>query len=201
MMNNIAKKLAVAGMAASTVLSATWLIIPHEGEVKNSAGQHVVYKDPVGIITYCWGITGKDMYGKLPKVGDTYTEQECAIMFADKMRSFEKSVDAAVTVAYASPYQRAALISFTYNVGEGALRKSTLLNRLNSGDHVGACEQLTRWVYASGKKLNGLVVRRSQEMQWCLGHVSDDIKVSFEDILSLTRETREQEDADAIPTH
>lgn len=189
--NKISKRLVAMGLSASAALSAGYLIIPWEGAVTDKEGYHVVYKDPVGITTFCFGLTGRDIYGKFPKVGDKYTEQECLTMFAERLRSFEKDVDRAVTVEYASPYQRAALISFTYNVGSGALRSSTLLSRLNAGDHKAACEQLTRWVYAQGKKLNGLVNRRMSEMQWCLGNVTDDVKVTFNDILLTTKEAQE----------
>lgn len=84
------KRLVAAGLAASTALSASWLIIPYEGEVKDKQGYHIVYKDPVGIPTYCWGLTGKDMYGQYPRVGAKYSEQECITMFAERLRSFEK---------------------------------------------------------------------------------------------------------------
>lgn len=96
-------------------------------------------------------------------------------------------------VDYSSPYQRAALISFVYNVGAGNVQSSTLLKKLNSGDHLGACQQLTRWVYAQKIKLQGLVKRRTEELDWCMGNVSDDVKVDFEDILALTREIKEKQ--------
>lgn len=189
----LSKKLVALGLTASAALSAGYLIIPYEGEVRDKQGYHVVYKDPVGILTYCWGITGKDMYGKYPRLGDRYTDQECITMFADKLRSFERDLDRMVRVDYASPYQRAALISFVYNVGAGNMQSSTLLKKLNAGDHTGACQQLTRWVYAQKVKLPGLVTRRSEEMDWCLGNVSDDVKVDFEDILALTKEIKEKQ--------
>lgn len=56
-----------------------------------------------------------------------------------------------------------ALVSFVYNVGAGAFEKSTLLRLVNARDFNAAANQLTRWVYASGKKLNGLMRRRMAE--------------------------------------
>jgi lysozyme len=56
-----------------------------------------------------------------------------------------------------------ALISFTFNVGEGNLRSSTLRRKLNAGDHAAVPAQLMRWVFSGGKKLPGLIKRRQAE--------------------------------------
>jgi len=62
-----------------------------------------------------------------------------------------------------------ALVSFTFNLGGGALRTSTLLNKLNGHDRQGAADEFTRWVYAGKKKLSGLVRRRNAERAMFLG--------------------------------
>lgn len=56
-----------------------------------------------------------------------------------------------------------AVLSFAYNLGVNALKNSTLLKKLNSGDIVGAKIEIMRWVYGGGKRLSGLVARRQQE--------------------------------------
>ena len=56
-----------------------------------------------------------------------------------------------------------ALVSFTYNLGGGALQRSTLRRVINRGDHYDVSRQLMRWVWAGGKKLNGLIRRRKAE--------------------------------------
>jgi GH24 family phage-related lysozyme (muramidase) len=61
------------------------------------------------------------------------------------------------------PHQRDALISFTYNVGGGALQSSTLVKLLNAGDYDAVPKQLMRWTLADGKRLPGLVRRREAE--------------------------------------
>ena len=188
----ISKKLVALGLSASAALSAGYLIIPWEGSVKNRQGQHVAYIDAVGVPTACYGQTGKDLYGRTIKKGMTYSEDECLIMLEKSVKHFEAMVDKAVRVEYASPYQKAALISFTYNVGEGNLRNSTLLNKLNKGDHVGACEELVKWVYAKKKKLPGLVSRRSEEMQWCLGEAPLEAVITFQEILRMVKELNKE---------
>lgn len=55
-----------------------------------------------------------------------------------------------------------ALVSFCYNVGAGAFKRSTLVRRINAGDP-GAPSEFARWVYASGKVHPGLVARRNAE--------------------------------------
>lgn len=58
----------------------------------------------------------------------------------------------------------AALTSFAYNVGSGALQSSTLLKLLNSNaDKVSVADQFLRWNKAGGKELSGLTRRREAE--------------------------------------
>lgn len=54
-------------------------------------------------------------------------------------------------------------MSFSFNLGTGALRTSNLLAKLNTGDILGAANEFDRWVYAGGQVLCGLVRRRAAE--------------------------------------
>lgn len=56
-----------------------------------------------------------------------------------------------------------ALVSFTYNLGSGALQRSTLRRKINREEHGEVPDQFIRWVWASGRKLKGLVRRRNAE--------------------------------------
>ena len=56
-----------------------------------------------------------------------------------------------------------ALASFTFNVGRGNLRSSTLLRKLNAGSYDEVPAQLRRWTRAGGRVLPGLVRRRAAE--------------------------------------
>ena len=56
-----------------------------------------------------------------------------------------------------------ALVSFTYNCG--ALKSSTLLKKLNSGDYTGAANEFPRWNKSNGRVLSGLVKRRAAEQK------------------------------------
>lgn len=56
-----------------------------------------------------------------------------------------------------------ALVSFTFNLGAGALQRSTLRRKVNRGEHESIPAELMKWVWAAGKRLTGLVRRRKAE--------------------------------------
>ena len=120
----------------------------------------VAYLDPVGIPTICEGVT------QGVKLGDRATPAQCDQLLQRELRIALTAVDRQVRVPL-SDTRRAALGSFVYNVGEGQFSSSTLLRLLNAGDARGACAQLSRWVYAGGKQLAGLVNRRAVERELC----------------------------------
>lgn len=132
--------------------------------IKAFEGYHpTAYSDPVGILTVCYGHTG-DVEQK------TYTRAECeALLKADTLNALN-GVNRSVNVKI-SNQERAAYTSFVFNVGEGAFKKSTMLKKINSGDRVGACNELSKWVYARGIKFNGLVKRREAERKLCLSGI------------------------------
>lgn len=61
------------------------------------------------------------------------------------------------------PETLGALIDFTFNLGIGKLRVSTLRKRVNAGMWDAAKTELMKWVFAAGKRLRGLVRRREAE--------------------------------------
>lgn len=58
-----------------------------------------------------------------------------------------------------------ALVSFTFNLGSGALQRSTLRRKLNRQEYRLAAKEFSRWVWAGGKKLKGLIRRRQAEAE------------------------------------
>lgn len=133
-------------------------------------GLHTVaYRDPVGIPTACFGMT------EGVELGREYTEAECEEHLFEKVIRYQRAVRERVEVPLTTN-QLAAITSFTYNVGTGALETSTLLRKLNQGDYEGACNELPRWKYGTvlGVKvvLPGLVKRREAERELCL---SEDV--------------------------
>jgi len=114
------------------------------------------YKDAVGVLTIGYGHTKGVTWEQ------RITQKEAEEFLKEDLNYFENSVSELVKVPL-SDNQFAALVSFTFNVGENALASSTLLRLLNSGDYQGASNQFRQWVYGDGKVLAGLVRRRAAE--------------------------------------
>lgn len=119
----------------------------------------VAYRDPVGIPTVCFGET------RGVKMGDRHTADECRDMLAVRLDEFNDGVDRCIHVPM-SDKRRAAVVSFAYNVGTGALCASTFARKLNAGDP-NACDELLRWNRAGGIVWPGLDRRRRAERQLC----------------------------------
>jgi lysozyme len=62
-----------------------------------------------------------------------------------------------------SDNQFGALVSFAFNVGVNAFRKSTLLKRLNKGEYEAVPGEMARWNKNDGKVMKGLINRRAAE--------------------------------------
>lgn len=129
--------------------------------------ENSTYLDIVGVPTICYGSTSG------VKLGQTKTDAECAELLRGELGDTVMQVNQLITTQ--QPATRvAALSSFAYNVGIGAFRKSTLLKKLNAGQIMAACAELDRWVYAGGKRVDGLVKRRSIERALCEWDAADD---------------------------
>lgn len=124
------------------------------------------YPDPAHgwkVPTVCYGHT--DMAGD-PKhaatKGKTFSEAEAVEILANDLGQYAAAVEKSVKVPL-NDNQFAALVSFTYNVGAGALAKSTLIKKLNAGNYAAVPSELAKWDKAGGKKLKGLTRRRAAE--------------------------------------
>lgn len=86
-----------------------------------------------------------------------------ALLLAQDMARAERAVMQMVTVKLTDG-QYAALCDFTYNVGSGNLKRSTLLKVVNAGNAGRVPTQLRRWTQAGGITLRGLKTRREREI-------------------------------------
>lgn len=68
-----------------------------------------------------------------------------------------------------------ALVSWIYNVGERAVRRSKLIRLLNDGSYLQAQDEFDRWVMASGHISRGLVRRRDEEQALFSNGISETI--------------------------
>lgn len=145
--------------------AATWVIICAACVTGFEGLRQVAYKDPVGIPTICFGETAG------VKLGDKATMEECQGMLMDSLVKADAAVQACTKVSLPDE-RRAALVSFTYNVGGGNYCSSTLVKLLNEGNTYAACNQLPRWNRAKGFVLPGLTRRREAERLLCLKGLS-----------------------------
>lgn len=123
---------------------------------------------PGDVPTIGYGSTTHDD-GSPVKLGDKTDPIKALQRKQRDITRFEGALKKCVTVPM-HQHEFDAWLSFTYNVGEEAFCKSTAVKLLNSGDYEGACRQMPRWVNVKGRRVQGLVNRREQEMRQCLGN-------------------------------
>lgn len=135
------------------------------------------YADPIGIFTIGYG-TIKYPDGTSVKKGDTCTEQEAEQYLEHEVNLKADGVNKSIKETPINQNQFDALVSFAYNLGNGALQTSTLLKKLLKDPHdstiyqyttdangkpiADSCE-FTKWCRAGGKILSGLLRRRAAE--------------------------------------
>ncbi len=117
------------------------------------------YRCPAGVWTIGYGHTAGVHAHTAP-----ITEEEAEALLLRDMRGAEQVVDTWVKTPL-NAHEKAALVSFVFNVGRAHFISSTLLTRLNAGEKAHAADELLRWVYASGAPLEGLKTRRMAERQ------------------------------------
>lgn len=118
-----------------------------------------VYICPAGWPTIGYGhlVTEDDKAAN--RFPNPLTREEGEALLASDLPAYEDAVCRLITVPL-HDYSYAALVSFTFNLGPGALQSSTLRRMINRGDLWGAAGQFDRWVMAGAQKLPGLVRRR-----------------------------------------
>ena len=148
-----------AKRTAMAVALATAIAMPMEGL------RQVVYKDPVGLPTVCFGTTGPDV---IP--GKKYSIDECkALLNRDMLAAIEQ-------VERCHPQLPdnvlAAFGDAVYNIGPKVACNSTAAKYLKAGNYEAACRELPRWNRATeagvSVVLPGLTKRRNLEMALCL---------------------------------
>lgn len=95
---------------------------------------------------------------------DKIDEHTATLLLMQDISVAESAVSRLITV-HLVDCQFDALVSFAYNVGAGALQRSTLRRKANRGDHQLVPRELMRWVNAGGCQMPGLVRRRRAEAE------------------------------------
>jgi lysozyme len=118
----------------------------------------VPYLCPAGVWTCGWGSTGPDVMPGRPWTQD-YADRR---LQNDALRFARGTLALCPSLAGGS---LAAIADFSYNLGLGKLRASTLRKRINAGDLPGAIAELMKWTRGGGRVLPGLVARRAAEAE------------------------------------
>lgn len=118
------------------------------------------YTCPAGFKTIGYGFTDKKFVCK-----GSIDKKQSSLILENKLRKIETQVDDIVDVKL-TPYQKSALVSFTYNCGVDNLEKLVSgPGRLNDGNYSSVKNLLMKYTKGGGKTLKGLVQRRHSEVE------------------------------------
>jgi lysozyme len=123
---------------------------------KNKKGQNIGTFG--GVITIGYGHTGNDIVPSMH-----LSETEADFLLRKDLDRYEACVEQTIKVAL-SDNQFGALVSFCYNLGETAFRKTNLVRKLNAGRYDDVPGELLKFVYSNGKRMPGLLNRRNAEI-------------------------------------
>ncbi|OHC76314.1 MAG: muraminidase [Rhodospirillales bacterium RIFCSPLOWO2_12_FULL_58_28] len=120
------------------------------------------YLCPAGWWTIGWGaihgLDGQPVTAATPPV----TEEEAETLLRRDVAVAERAVLRLVNIPLADG-RFDALASFAFNLGGGALQRSTLRRKVNREEHDDAPDEFRKWVWGGGRKLPGLIRRREAE--------------------------------------
>ncbi len=117
----------------------------------------IAYKCAAGVYTIGYGHTIKEDMGVI-------TQARADELLEKYVSNLRAQIRPLIKIKL-NEGEMAALVSFAYNVGVGALRSSTLLKLLNAGRKTEAADEFLKWTKAGGRELKGLVKRRAEERQ------------------------------------
>jgi lysozyme len=150
-------------MTVPTPPQGITLIITWEGWHRQlTDGRAAPYKCPAGVWTQGYGSTYHEDGKPIKPTDDPITKEVGKQLLLRQLQSYANAVDIAVKVKI-NDDMRAALISFAYNVGIGALKGSTLLKRVNAKRWSECPREFCKWRNGGGRVLTGLLRRRESE--------------------------------------
>lgn len=150
--------------SAGVKLVARW-----EGlHLQHSDGLIYPYLDKLSTAKNLWtigyGLTRIDGKRVTSETGP-FTKEQCMELLEHEINSnYAPSTRRALAIDLPDS-AFSALVSFTYNLGAGNLRASTLLKKVNAGKFKEVPAQFLRWNKAGGKVYRGLTSRRLAEAE------------------------------------
>jgi len=122
------------------------------------------YQCSAKVWTIGWGNTSYLKNINFPQTA-TISQEKAEQLFKQDLDIFFNPVLKIVNELGLNENQVAALVSFAFNLGLSSLQKSTLLKviQADKNNFVEIEKQFLKWVNAGGKKIQGLVNRRTAE--------------------------------------
>ena len=117
------------------------------------------YLDAVGVPTVGYGHTGPDVSLRSPPVTPSVAD---ALMHEDAQKAILSALKASPELA-GQEDRISAIADFIFNLGGTRYRASTLRRKIGAGEWAEAQDEIRKWVWAGGRKLPGLVLRRAAE--------------------------------------
>lgn len=119
-----------------------------------------IYYDQGGKLTIGYGhlITKEDG----DKFKNGITQDQAEQLLIEDIQPKVDAVNNLVTVDL-NQNQFDALVSLVFNIGVGNFKTSTLLKRVNVGNHAAAATEFLRWIYVGDVVSKGLQNRRRKE--------------------------------------
>ena len=118
------------------------------------------YRCPAGVLTIGYGHTECVVEEML------ITQSDAETLLKQDILDFAKGLNK-ILPCRVNKNQFQALISFVYNIGISAFVRSTCYKRIREQNFNIIPNELRRWVFADGIRLNGLANRREKEaMLW-----------------------------------
>lgn len=140
-----------------------------QGREINQAGIDLIMKSescklsayfcPANVLTIGWGHTGSDV-----RQYDKITQAEADRLLLKDIQKFSDAVNDMVQVEL-NENQFSALVALCFNIGAGALSKSTLMKHINAKKFGLAAAEFSKWNKSGGLVLTGLVRRRAAERE------------------------------------
>ena len=118
------------------------------------------YMCPARVLTVGIGSTGKVENRR-------YSDKEITELWVADIKTAEECVNKYANGRSMTDNQFSAVTSFTFNVGCGALKKSTLARYANRQQWPQMCGEFSKWVYIGKERSKGLENRRGKEFTLC----------------------------------
>jgi lysozyme len=134
-------------------------------------------------------------YGHIENVtiGEKITKIQAGILLAKDLPRYEAQVERAIHVPMPG-YRHGAILSFDYNVGGGALLRSSVARYINAGEWEKGCDALLLYVKSNGQFRQGLLNRRTAERKLCYNQ--NEPPLPSEEVVKLARVNVDQQTAD-----